>query len=86
MVIIHMNESLYLITFLLKNRYCYCSYERVIVLNYFVCAKQTNNVLSNYVNKRVCLQINNLSKQTLTYTYTLNQKSTSYFKCVWNNT
>ena len=68
MIIVHMNKSLYLITVLLKNRYCYCSYERVIVLNYFVCAKQTNDVLSNYVNKRVCLQINKLSKQTLTYT------------------
>ena len=64
-----MNESLYLITFPLKNIYCYYSYEQVIVLNYFVCAKQTNDVLSNYVNKRVCLQINKLSKQTLTYIY-----------------
>ena len=69
MIIVHMSESLYLITVLLTNRYCYCSYERVIVLNYFVCAKQTNDVLSNYVNKRVCLQINNLRKQTLTYIY-----------------
>ena len=46
MIIVHMYESLYLITSLLMNRYCYCSYERVIVLNYSVCAKQTNCVIS----------------------------------------
>ena len=46
MIIVHMYESLYLITSLLMNRYCYCSYERVIVLNYSVCAKHTNCVLS----------------------------------------
>ena len=43
---VHMYKSLYLITSLLMNRYCYCSYERVIVLNYSVCVKQTNCVLS----------------------------------------